>query len=432
MKTLSSALATLVILLPSLLSRADDWPQYRGSKLDGISKEPVLRVWPAGGLTQSWRTPLSDGFSSFSTGGGKAFTLVARTIDGVLRDTVVALNGETGKELWAYPIAPSKYDGGGNDGTQDNRGGDGPRSTPAYSDGHVYALSGGLQLVCVHAESGRLVWTRDLITQHAGKNISWQNAASPVMDGDLIFVAGGGPGQALLAIHKKSGQPAWQGQDDRMTHATPAVATILGQKQVIFFTQSGLVSLDTKSGTLLWRHKFPYNVSTAAAPVVSGNIVYCSAGYGVGSSAAQITKTGTAWTATELWRLTGNKICNHWSTPVALNGYLYGMFSFKEYGKGSVKCVELATGAEKWAQPGFGPGNVTLVDGHLLALSDSGELVLVKPEPSGYKELARMKAVQGKCWSTPVVSNGRVLVRSTKEGAAFVITPKTAAISLKQ
>ena len=289
MKTLSSALATLVILLPSLLSRADDWPQYRGSKLDGISKEPVLRVWPAGGLTQSWRTPLSDGFSSFSTGGGKAFTLVARTIDGVLRDTVVALNGETGKELWAYPIAPSKYDGGGNDGTQDNRGGDGPRSTPAYSDGHVYALSGGLQLVCVHAESGRLVWTRDLIMQHAGKNISWQNAASPVMDGDLIFVAGGGPGQALLAIHKKSGQPAWQGQDDRMTHATPAVATILGQKQVIFFTQSGLVSLDTKSGTLLWRHKFPYNVSTAAAPVVSGNIVYCSAGYGVGSSAAQIT-----------------------------------------------------------------------------------------------------------------------------------------------
>ena len=138
------------------------------------------------------------------------------------------------------------------------------------------------------------------------------------MDGDLIFVAGGGPGQALLAIHKKSGQPAWQGQDDRMTHATPAVATILGQKQVIFFTQSGLVSLDTKSGTLLWRHKFPYNVSTAAAPVVSGNIVYCSAGYGVGSSAAQITKTGTAWTATELWRLTGNKICNHWSTPVEI------------------------------------------------------------------------------------------------------------------
>ncbi|MBI1842931.1 MAG: PQQ-binding-like beta-propeller repeat protein [Verrucomicrobia bacterium] len=431
MNTFHSTLAVSLILLAAASARGDDWPQYRGGKFDGASKEPVLRVWPAGGLTPAWRAPLSDGFSSFSTGGGKAYTLVARTIDGVSRETVVALDADNGRELWAYPIALAKYDGGGNEGSQDNRGGDGPRSTPAYSDGSVYALSSGLQLVCLNAESGRLAWTRDILGQHAGKNISWQNAASPVIDGDSIFLAGGGPGQALLAIHKKTGEPVWQGQDDRMTHATPVVATLSGQRQVIFFTQSGLVSLDTRSGALLWRFKFPYNVSTAAAPVVFGNIVYCSAGYSVGSAAARVTKSGSTWEATEMWRLTGNKICNHWSTPVALNGHLYGMFGFKEYGRCAVKCVEIATGAEKWAQPGFGPGNVTLVDGHLLALSDSGDLVLIKPEPSAYKELARMKAVQGKCWSTPVVSNGRVLVRSTKEGASFVIAPKTAQSGLR-
>lgn len=211
-----------------------------------------------------------------------------------------------------------------------------------------------------------------------------------------------------------------------MTHATPVVATLLGQRQVIYFTQSGLVSLDVKSGKALWRHKFPYSVSTAASPVVASDIVYCSAGYGVGSSAARIAKNGKDWSATELWRVTGNKICNHWSTPVALNGHLYGMFSFKEYGKGPLKCVEMATGIEKWAQPGFGPGNVTLVDGQLLVLTDAGELVLVKPDPSGYRESARMKAVQGKCWSTPVVSQGRALVRSTREGASLLIAPATA------
>ncbi len=416
----------LLALTPWMGALGEEWNQYRGPRLDGISKEPILRAWPANGLKQSWKVPLTDGFSSFSTGSGKAYTLVNRLVEGVKRETVVALDLATGKEVWAYPIAVSKFDGGGDSGTQDNGGGDGPRSTPAFSEGKVYVYSAGLKLVCVNADSGTLAWTRDIVQQHAGRSIRWQNAASPAIDGSLIFVAGGGTGQALLAIDRQTGEPVWKGEDDLMTHATPVVATLLGQRQVIYFTQSGLVSLDVKSGKALWRHKFPYNVSTAASPVVSGDIVYCSAGYNVGSSAARIAKKGEDWSATELWRLTGNKICNHWSTPVALNGHLYGMFSFKEYGKGPLKCVEMATGIEKWAQPGFGPGNVTLVDGQLLVLTDAGELVLVKPDPSGYRESARMKAVQGKCWSTPVVSQGRALVRSTREGASLLIAPATA------
>lgn len=428
MKTsLLTTLVTSLSLLATLAGlQAEDWNQYRGPRLDGISKEPILRAWPANGLKQAWRVPLTDGFSSFSAGGGKVYTLVNRAVEGVKRETVVALDAASGKEVWAHPIAVSKFDGGGDSGTQDNGGGDGPRSTPAFADGKVYVYSAGLKLICLNADSGTVAWSRDVVQEHAGRNIHWQNASSPVLDGNLLFVAGGGPGQSLLSIDRKTGTPVWKSQDDLMTHATPVVATIHGTRQVIFFTQSGLASLSTKDGKLLWRHKFPYNVSTAASPVVSGDIVYCSAGYGVGSSAARIAKSGESWTATELWRLTGNKICNHWSTPVVLNGHLYGMFSFKEYGKGPLKCVDLATGTEKWAQPGFGPGNLTVVDGQLLALSDAGELVQIQPDPAGYKEVARMKAVQGKCWSTPVVSRGFAFVRSTKEGAALSISPSSA------
>ena len=230
-----------------------------------------------------------------------------------------------------------------------------------------------------------------------------------------------GAGQALLGLNHTTGEVVWKGQDDAMTHATPVVADIAGQRQVIFFTQSGLASLAASNGKLLWRHKFPFSVSTAASPVVSGDIVYCSAGYGVGSSAVRVKTSGDSWEASELWRSNGNKICNHWSTPVVSGKHLYGMFSFKEYGSGPLKCVELETGKEVWAQAGFGPGNVILVDGNLLALSDAGEMVLVKPEVKAYHELARAKAVEGKCWSTPVVSNGKILVRSTKEGAAFQV-----------
>lgn len=399
--------------------QAEDWPQYRGARLDGSTSEKIAKSWPSTGPKVVWKVPLKDGFSSFSTGGGKAFTLVTRVADGVNRETVVALDAASGKEIWNYSVEVSKYDGGGDSGADDNKGGDGPRSTPAYADGKVYVLTLHLKLICLDAASGKAVWTRDLIQEHQGKDIHWQNAASPVLDGDLVFVGGGGAGQALMGVHRLSGKVIWKGEDDTITHATPVVATILGERQVIFFTQSGLVSLRTIDGALLWRYKFPFNVSTAASPVVSGDIVYCSAGYGVGSAAVRLTHPQTGWEATELWRQKGNKIANHWSTPVVKDGFLYGMFSFKEYGVGPLKCVELATGKERWAQAGFGPGNVILVDGALLVLGDAGQVVLVKADPGQYSELGRFQAVQGKCWSTPIVSNGRILVRSTKEAAAL-------------
>ena len=89
------------------------------------------------------------------------------------------------------------------------------------------------------------------------RNITWENAASPVIDGDLIFAAGGGPGHSLLAFDKQDGHVVWKGQDDQLTHSTPTVATILGERQVIFYTQRGLVSVAPKTGAVLWRYPFP-------------------------------------------------------------------------------------------------------------------------------------------------------------------------------
>ena len=102
------------------------------------------------------------------------------------------------------------------------------------------------------------------------------------------------------------------------------------------------------------------------------------------------------------------------------------MFQFKEYGSGPLKCVELATGKVKWSQPGFGPGNAILLGDQILALSDTGELVIAEASPAGYKEVSRAKVIGGKCWSTPVVSNGRIYVRSTTEAACLDVSAKSA------
>jgi outer membrane protein assembly factor BamB len=413
----AACLAGLAVITLSAVM-ADDWPQYRGPDHNGISKEKISK-WPESGPKPLWKMAMKAGFSSITEEAGIVATLVNRDYQGVPHEFVIALNADTGKELWANPLSVSKYDNGGNSGTDNNKGGDGARSTPSFDNGLVYVLDAKLNLYCFEAKTGAEKWKRDLTKDHKAQNVRWQNAASPLIQGDLIYLASGGPGQSLLAINKTDGKTVWKGEDDAITHATPAFGMIHGHPQVIFFTQKGLVSCEPKTGKVLWRHDYPFSVSTAASPIIAGDIVYCSAGYGVGAGAAKIERKRDIWKATELWRSTGNKLANHWSTPVLKDGKLYGMFQFKEYGTGALKCVDIATGNEIWSQPNFGPGNVTLVGDKILALSDAGQLVLIQATPQKYTELARFQAVNGKCWSTPSMSDGRIYVRSTIEGACY-------------
>ncbi len=407
--------ATLVaIAFCSALSlMADEWPQYRGPSADGKSGDAIGDLnWSDKGPAVVWKTPTPLGFSSFAIADGKAFTLVVQDE----KQTCVAMDADSGKEIWAFGLSKSDYGrGGGGAGARGNKGGDGPRSTPTIDGDRVYVYDGQMKLVCLDAAKGTEVWQRDVVNEFSGRNIKWANATSPVIDGDLLFVAGGGPGESLIAFNKADGKVVWKTGDELMTHANPVLTTIKEKKQLIYFLQSGLVAVDPATGAEVWRTKFPFSVSTAASPVVDGDLIFCSAGYGVGAGLFRI---GDGMKVDEVWRKP-NRLVNHWSTPVVHNGHLYGMFSFKQYGKGPLQCIELATGEVKWNEPGFGPGNCIIVGDKVVALSDSGELVVAAADPAEYKELARAKVLEGKCWSTPAYSDGRIYVRSTIEGACL-------------
>jgi len=424
--TKTTAGAATMGLLACALAQAADWPQYRGANHDGVCAEKIAEQWPAQGPKQLWKVSLEGGgFSSSAIAKGKALTLARRPGNGGDQEVCVAFDANTGQELWATPLGLSKYDGGGDAGTKENRGGDGPRSTPTIDGDRVYVLSAYLVLFCLDLNIGKTVWKKDIMAEFSGQMIKWQSAASPLLEGDLIFVNGVAPGACLMAFRKKDGSVAWKGQDDVMTHATPIIATILGQRQVIFFAKSGLVSVVPETGAVLWRYAFPFKVSTAASPVVAGDMVYCSAGYGVGSAGVKIAKSGDKFTATEVWRNEGDVICSHWSTPVYHDGYLYGMFSFKKFGTGPMKCIDMATGKEKWSKDDFGPGGVLLVNGNkVLAVSDTGRMVLVEASPQGYKEIAACQALTGKVWNSPAISNGRIYARSTKEAVCLDVSGK--------
>lgn len=404
--------AALSLAALTFSATAADWLQYRGPNGDGSTPEALPAKWPAAPKVL-WKVPGGTGFSTFSVAGKSCFA-----IEGIGSDEVlVARSTDTGKELWKQNLGAAKYQGGGNAGG----GGDGPRSTPTVAGRVVLAMHSDLVLHAFDAANGSPLWKIDLIKDHAGRNISWSNAASPLFEDGLIYVTGGGAGQSFLAIDPAKGAVVAKSGDDTMTHATPVAATILGQRQIIFFMRSGLTSVEPRTLKQLWHADFTFSTSSAASPVVVGDYVYCSAGYNVGAAGFKISKAGGAWKAEQVMRVPQNKLIpNHWSTPVHFGGHLYGMFQFKDYGKGPVKAVKLPDGEVKWEQPGFGPGNLILTaGGNLLALTDAGELVGIKATPDAYTELGRFKAVEGKCWTTPVLSGGRVYVRSTKEAACI-------------
>ncbi|MEM7387597.1 MAG: PQQ-binding-like beta-propeller repeat protein, partial [Verrucomicrobiota bacterium] len=300
---------------------AEDWPQYRGPNTNGTTSEALPHTeWPSKGPRAVWNAETNTGFSSFVHGAGHVFTIVRRDFEGKDHETCIALNAETGKEAWAAPLSLIEWNGGGDAGARDNNGGDGPRSTPAFSDGHVYTIDNEIVVRCHDVATGKEKWKRDIIKDHNGRNIKWDNAASPLIVGNHLFLAGGGPGESLLALNKKDGSVVWKQHDHQMTHATPVFAEIHGKRQIIFFTQKGLIGVAELTGDQLWHYSYPYKVSTAASPVVYEDIVFCSAGYGVGGGACKVVKKGDGFDIEEVWRRP-NKVINHWSTPVVKDGY---------------------------------------------------------------------------------------------------------------
>jgi len=160
--------------------------------------------------------------------------------------------------------------------------------------------------------------------------------------------------------------------------------------------------------------------------VVSGDIVYCSAAYNIGTRACKITKSGDTFTGDGVVDQAGKR-AGEPLDDTGVRGRLFVRdFDQAKFGTAPLKCVDIATGEAKWSKEGFGPGGCTLVDGHVLVLSDAGDLVLVKATPEAYTEVTRSHVLAGKCWNYASISNGRIYARSTKEGVCLDVSPRMA------
>jgi outer membrane protein assembly factor BamB len=378
------------------------WTNFRGPNRDGRYEERGVRVnWPAGGLKPMWKQPVGGGFSSFVVADGAAFTIEQRRA----QEVVAAYSVETGRELWTH--------GWNAEFSPDNTG-DGPRATPTWDAGRVYALGAEGELRALDAKTGKLFWQKNILSDNGATNLTWGMAASPlVVDDKVLALAGGTNGKGIVAYHKMTGARVWSALNDRASYTSPMLVTLAGRRQVLVVTSNRIAGLDPAGGAVLWSH--PWDVSmgiNVSQPLVVGaNRFFISAGYGKGATLVELQGSGRSFTTKTVWENINLK--TKFNSPVVHNGHVYGL------DEGILTCLDLSTGERRWKGGRYGYGQVLLASNHLIVTTDGGEVVLVKADPAAYAEVAKFSALTGKTWNVPALANGRLLVRNGSEMAAY-------------
>jgi outer membrane protein assembly factor BamB len=379
------------------------WTGFRGPNREGHYTEmPIRTNWPAQGLPLLWRQPVGGGYASFAVAEGRAYTIEQRRDE----EAVTAYDIASGRELWAHRYA-AFFD--------EAMGGEGPRSTPTYDEGRIYALGATGEFHCLDAVTGRVLWHKNILQDNDAENLHWAQSASPLVVGDqLILVPGGPNGRSVVAYRKRTGEVLWRAGNEPAAYSSPVLVELAGQPQLLVAVLNRVVGLRPQDGAELWG--FPWQVRqnnrNIAQPVLlATNRFLLSAGYGTGAAAVEVTASPGGFAARELW--SNRNLKNKFSSSVFWQGHVYGL------DEDILVCLDAQTGERRWKEGRYGYGQLLLASGHLVILGGDGALALVRATPERYEELARFQAIQGKTWNHPAIAGGRLLVRNALEMACF-------------
>jgi outer membrane protein assembly factor BamB len=415
---------TICLLFSVTPALALDWPQWRGPDRDGVSKEKgLLKEWPKDGPPLAWIFEDTGlGFSGPAIVGDRLYIMGARKD----KTQVFALDiSGKPKELWACDVGKVfTY----------QFWGDGPRSTPTVDGDHLYALGGYGDLVCVQVKNGKEVWRKNLEKDMNGEMMSeWGYSESVFIDGDALICTPGGPKGTVAALDKKTGKELWRSTDltDKATYASIMAAEIQGVRQYVVMTyidkvKGGAVAgVAAKDGKLLWYipHFTGHSYATASTPIIKGNEVYITAGYGAGCMLLEIGKNGNNFTVKNLYPKTVKKYMKNQHGGVVLIGdHIYGHNETRGW-----VCQDWKSGKQEWEERNkleCTSGSIVAADGYLYLYSDEGESVLLQASPEGWIEKGRFVNTKksqvpqnvatsqaAKLWTHPVIANGKLYLR---------------------
>jgi outer membrane protein assembly factor BamB len=383
-----SCIATLGLVLASAaaVASAADWPQWRGPDRTGISAETGWRTDLAANAPKVlWKKNVGQGYSSFSVVGGKVFTM--GNADG--NDTVFCLDAATGNEVWkqSYPCGEVDYPG--------------TRATPTIDGNRLYVMSQEGDLVCLETDTGKVVWQLKVTKQFGVRKPQWGFACSPLVLGDALIINIG----PIVSLKKADGKVIWKGGSSAPAYGSPFAFKVGQDTLIAGFNASGPLVVSAADGKVVgkseWKTEYDVN---AVTPIVVGNTFFISSGYNRGAAVFEITPAGlkTVWE--------NKNMRNHANNCVLVGGALYGFDG--QVNEGALACIDYKTGEKKWSEKSVKAGALMVADGKLLCMSSKGELVIAEASPAGFKEIARTKVLGGTCWTTPILSGGRIFCRN--------------------
>jgi outer membrane protein assembly factor BamB len=424
-KHLGLVLLLLLSTFPAI-TRADDWPQFRGPKRDGVSRETgLLQAWPKGGpkLLATF-SECGVGYAGPAIVGDRLYMCGGRKGDEYVfaLDLKKATEGKI-EEIWSARIGPLFTWNG-------NTWNIGPNVAPTVDGEVLYALGGFGDLVCVEIANGKERWRVNLPKDLGGEvnpigggtedptPLGWGYAMSPLVDGDVLVCVPGGKKGLLAGLDKKTGKVLWQSKEIAVqaSYSSPIAAETAGIRQYIQVINRGIVGVAAKDGKLLWSYKRdqPYGDVVTAAPLVSDNHVFSTVGFTQGCDCVKLAASDGKIAAEKVY--SSKEMQSRDGGVVLVGEHIYG---YSE--KGGWACLEFKTGKVKWTErEALGRGSVTCADGRLYCCAEKGgNVVLAEPIADAWSEKGRLRLpkeskqrpISGGLWTHPVIANGRLYIR---------------------
>jgi outer membrane protein assembly factor BamB len=423
-------LAAVAVLALATVASADDWPQWMGPKRDNVWRETgIVEKFPKGGPKVLWRTPINGGYAGPAVAGGKVYITDRVLAKGAKvsenpfdtkkvdsSERVLCLDAKTGKELWkhSYPCPYQiSYPAG-------------PRCTPLVHDGKVYTLGAMGDLFCFEADSGKIVWQKDLKKDYDTKAPLWGFAAHPLIDGKKLVTLVGGKGRHVVAFDKDTGKELWKAGEQKEPGYSPVLITeAAGKRQMIVTGTESVYAVDPDTGKELWTTDFEVdNGCTIMTPVRVGDHLL----FGGYQHKNLLLKLKADKPGVEVvWQ---NKR-KHGLSPINVQPMADGEVVYGYDEDGQMFGVEIPSGKRLWESEGpvakepAGSATAFMVKNgdRYFFFAETGHLVLGKLSPKGYEESDRVKvleptnAASGRkvVWSAPAYADKKAFIRNDKE-----------------
>jgi outer membrane protein assembly factor BamB len=396
--------AMLLVLTTSRAGSAGDWPQILGPHRNGTADGETLAAWPASGPKMIWSRLLGQGYAGPAVAGERV-VIFHRTGD---VDRVEAFDTATGEPLWKTEF-PAAYGGGVNSDT-------GPRCVPLIHGSRVFLFSAAGDLHCVGLADGRKQWSRATYTEFSGLEGYFGAGSTPIVIDNALLVNVGGRDQAGLAgFDPATGKTLWTATDERASYASPIEIRWNDKPHALFVTRLNAIAIEPHTGKVAFQFPFGRTGPTvnAATPLAFNDLLFVTASYGVGARLMRISGEKVA----AVWE-NDTALSSQYNTPIYYEGHLYGIHGREDIGPAELRCVEAASGKVKWSASGFGVAHLIRAGDKLLALTASGQLVLLPASPAGFQRLATADAAQigernagASTRALPALAHGRLYIR---------------------